>query len=287
MPRYFPKKESQTETQFEIETSTNKYLLTIRSSSTSNSDLIYIGGVSTYCIECQIYKDKDEHIAHLHKIEYNESCALTGKFKRGSDTLNILYILCSFIQINYPHVYYLQFDDYSYRECDHKQTVDLASFNYLLHGKTWYMNKLGATFLHKKDFDYFTEADTQFQTLKSVIPWNSYDSYVTSSHPLPEIEMKRIYNLSKTWIEFFNMLLMHEDIDISKLCIYMAPWVHTFVNRIAKLNFKTIQFVLPIVGNSKITNIPYTLKSFNYSAGGGGISKYTRKKCKKYCLDLH
>jgi hypothetical protein len=277
MPYYFPKKQTHTETQFEVHTSSNTYLLTLRT--TEDSALIYIGGVSTYCVECQIFSYSQ--IAHLYKIEYSESFALKGKFKRGSDVLAILSILCSFIESKYPTITHIQFDDSSYRDCDESQTIDLASFYYALYEKTGYMNKFDASFAYKKDMDYFISANTAFQKLKSTMSWEQYDTYVTTCHPLPENDMKLIYDESKTWSEFFNNL--KETVDISELCVYLAPWIQSFVKYVAKLNFKQYPFHIPVC-NPKLVPISFTLKPY---ITGGGAAKYTRKRMRKRYLDLH
>ena len=100
MPRYFPKKQTQTEHRFEIATSRNKYLLTCRESSTSI--LIFIGGIDTYCVEFQIFPDNP--IASLSKIAYDEKCSLTGRYERGTDTHTLLSLMFSYIQDNFPYV---------------------------------------------------------------------------------------------------------------------------------------------------------------------------------------
>ena len=76
MPRYHIKKPTQTETREEIETSSNKYLLTSRES--EYSTMIYIGGLDSWCLECQIIRENP--VANMPKIEYDERCSLSGRF---------------------------------------------------------------------------------------------------------------------------------------------------------------------------------------------------------------
>lgn len=198
MPRYYAKKPTQTETREELETETNTYLLTRRSSDWSV--MIYIGGITTYCIECQILHDSP--IANLSKIEYDENCSLSGS-KRGSDTVGILELLLSYIQNNFKQVRQLQFDDC---ECDGRRRIDLAPFYYVFNEKTWYMNTMGAKFANEADKKTFFIANKEFQEKKITTTWEEYDRFVTTAHPLPEEDMKKLFKENETWNTFFNAL---------------------------------------------------------------------------------
>ena len=268
MPRYHSKKPTQTETREEIETSSNKYLLTVRES--EYSTMIYIGGLDSWCLECQIIRENP--VANMPKIEYDERCSLSGRFKRGDDTVGIMALMTSYIQNKFPHVTHITFDDYSRRNCDDRQSIDLAPFYYVFDGKTWYMNKMGAQIFNTSDLEYFINATKRFQELKQTMTWEDYDVCVNTAHPLPDTDMKTIFEESPTWQVFFNEL--KKRVDISDLCLYMAPWIKDFVKRKAGLQFSSMTFVMN-VPNLKLPNISYTLKP--YVKNGG---RYTRKQRK-------
>lgn len=263
---YPPKKDTQVETKTKLICPTNNYLLTIRESATST--MIYIGGAHTYCLECQIINK--ESIANLCKIQYSETCSLGSRFERGKDTKTILGILVSHIRKNYPYIKHLKFEDMSYRECsDSGHSISLADFYYLLHGETWYMKHMGATFAETKDQTNFIALHERFRQRKTTLGWNEFDTYVTAKHPLPENEMQALYETTATWQDFFNALL--ERVDIGDLCIYMAPWVKTFMHRVAQIKFHSYAFLLPIE-NAKLPTIKCDTEPFIQRGG-----KYTRR----------
>ena len=238
MPQYYRKKESQEERREEIQTSVNKYLLTVRTS--DYSTMIFIGGLDSWCISAQVIHA--EPIASLSQIVYDEACSLSGRYKRGIDTQHVLALTLSYIHNTFPHITQIAFDDYSQRSCDERQRIDLASFYYVFYGATWYMAKMGATFQNKSDDDTFVRQTRRFQELKT--SWEDFDKYVTTAHPLPVATMKQLFDESSTWQLFFNKL--KERVDIGDLCFYMAPWIDTFVTTMTGLCFRTMKMVMPV-----------------------------------------
>jgi len=268
MPLYYPKKPTQTETKEVIETKTNKFLLTVRTSDTST--MLYIGGLTVWCISCQVLHNKS--VANMPKIEYNETCSLTGRYKRGIDTIDILALMMAYVHDRFPNVTHITFDDYSWRSCDDQQTIDLAPFYYLMYGVTWYMSKMGATFEKEADAAHFTDANRRFQQLKLTMTWTEFDAEVTSAHPLPDSEMRRLYEGSETWPIFFSKV--KEQVSIEDLCRYMAPWVKDFVRKHAGLLYESMKMIMPIVGG-----VPYTISPFTKRTnGGGGTRKRHRRR---------
>ena len=267
MPQYYRKKESQEERREEIQTSVNKYLLTVRTS--DYSTMIFIGGLDSWCISAQVIHA--EPIASLSQIVYDEACSLSGRYKRGIDTQHVLALTLSYIHNTFPHITQIAFDDYSQRSCDERQRIDLASFYYVFYGATWYMAKMGATFQNKSDDDTFVRQTRRFQELKT--SWEDFDKYVTTAHPLPVATMKQLFDESSTWQLFFNKL--KERVDIGDLCFYMAPWIDTFVTTMTGLCFRTMKMVMP-VPNPALEQVAYTTKVFVQHGG-----RYTRKQRKR------
>lgn len=279
MPRYYPKKSNQTESRYEITTSENKFLLTVRESNESDSVMIYIGGIDTYCLECQVFKHRT--IANLPKIMYDEKCSLTGRFEHGTDVMRIMSLLITYIQDTYPHVTAITFDDFSTKECEHGIHIDLAPFYYAFHNETWYMNRMNAYIYDSIENDLFRSKTTQFQATKASLRWEEFDAYVTTKHPLPQSQMIEIYNGSKSWFDFFNSLKAALKNDMKILCDYMYPWITSFVQRFANLRFTAIQFAIPVT-NPKISRIEYTIIPYIApSKPISGIGKQTRKQYKR------
>ena len=122
--------------------------------------------------------------------------------------------------------------------------------------------------------DDFITKTNKFQEAKKETSWEQYDSMVTTKHPLPESEMRALYDSSETWLEFFNALKSAMKKDMHALCLYMYPWITSFVQTVAKLKFTSIQFAIP-VNNPKLGITEYSIKPY-VKVGG----KYTRKQYK-------
>jgi hypothetical protein len=275
MPKYPEIKSSQVEKNEIIKTSMNSYLLKTRTS--DSTTLIYIGEIDKYCIECQI--DPHDSIGLLSKIEYDEKCSLTGRYERGTDTLTIMTLMIEHIHATFPHVKQLKFDDYSYRDCSLGVYIDLAYFYYAMFGETWYMKKMGAYFMSDSDRLSFEKLHTAFQKSKETVGWALYDRYVTTEHPLSVGKMQQIFTETNTWTSFFSSLRDEVD-DIAVLCMYMQPWITTFIKEKGRLHFTSYTFVMD-VPNLSLTTISYELQP--YVRGG---CRQTRRRGHKRAIDL-
>jgi hypothetical protein len=276
MPVYPAIKSSQVEKNEVINTRMNSYLLKTRTS--DSSTLLYIGGVDTYCIECQI--EPTSPIGLLSKIEYDEKCSLSGRYERGTDTITIITLMLEHIQQNYPYVKQLTFDDYSYRECAPGIYIDLAYFYYALYGETWYMKKMGAYFMSEADRSAFENLHTAFQKSKETTSWALYDRYATTEHPLPVEQMQKLYTETSTWTTFFTMVRDAVG-DIGVLCAYMQPWITTFIKEHAKLRFTSYTFAMD-VPNPVLSTIMYEISP--YVKGGRRRTRSVSRK--KRAIDL-
>lgn len=245
----------------EIQTTVNKFLLTVRTS--DYSTMIYIGGLDSWCISAQVI-----HSDSIASLCHDEGCSLSGRYRRDIGTQHIVALALSYIHDNFPHVTHITFDDSSKRSCGDLQSIDVPSFYYVFYGATWYMVKMGATFLNASDEELFTRQSQRFQELKR--SWEEFDSHVTTEHPLPLETMKQLFNESSTWEVFFNQL--KERVDIGDLWFYMAPWIDAFVKKLTDLHFHSMKMVMP-VPNPKLENVAYTTKVFFQNGG-----KYTRKQ---------
>ena len=263
------------EEKYSIQVQDSTYILTKRWS--DSSILLYIGGKYNYCLECQLFTDKsfmasftDITLGDLPHVYYEEECRLDAPFLRGIDTRRILYLVISYIQNTYPTIRGLTFTDKSYRDCDDGQTVDLAILYYLIYKKTWYMSVLGAEFVNEQDRFKFEKAEAAFDATKGKMPWDGFKDFITVKLPIPEDEMKSMYDKAETWQEFFSTL--RDAIMVSKFCIFISPWIKTFWNKIFKYNFESVKFKFLFSAPELQKRLEYTLTKYIQKGG-----KYTRK----------
>ena len=289
MPPYPPAKSSQYEKNLLLRVGSHIYRLSARTSEFST--MIYLGGHTTQCIECQVFPTNP--IGNLVKIAYDERCSLSGMFERGSSIKQLLAVLLSYLQKYYPYVTALSFTDASSRDCGSKHTIQLASFYYLLYGKTWYMQNMAAVFAKSADTMRFQKANTSFQARKATMTWEEFDRYITAKHPLSEEMMKELYNNASSWSEYFQSL--RDKIGAAELCEpdsaeqslsnvwtdaeyrlqteYMAFWIDSFMSNIVRFSFPLYSFLLP-VPNPTIPAVSFTDEPYQM---GGKKRRQTRR----------
>lgn len=225
----------------------NKKALIVTIHDTVSSTTIYIGSDKVYCIDAMIMKPTlgvDISVGVLSKIRYDKDCALRpNTFERGSDTTTLLKLLLSYIHDNYPHVKYLIFNDMSMRTCDDGNEVSLALMSYLATGKTWYEKHFGA-FRDTIPAQTFRQREEQFQEAKKRVSWEAMHSFIRGPLPIPEGEMRALYESATTWQEFFGPL--SKQIGIQQFCIFLAPWIRHFAMCYLRDTLTSPQFLLPI-----------------------------------------
>jgi hypothetical protein len=275
MPPLPDKRSDMDEEKYSIQVQGSTYVLTKRWS--DSSTLFYIGGKYNYCLECQLFTDKsfmaritDITLGDLPHVYYEEECRLDAPFLRGIDTRRILYLMISYIQNTCPTIRGLIFTDKSYRDCDDGQTVDLAILYYLVYKKTWYMAVLGAEFVNEQDKAKFQKAEIAFDAIKKEMSWEGFKDFITVKLPIPEDDMKVMYDTAETWQGFF--LKLRDAITASKFCIFISPWVKTFWNKVFRFNFESVKFKFLFSAPELQTRLEYTLTKYNQKGG-----KYTRK----------
>ena len=79
-----------------------------------------------------------------------------------------------------------------------------------------------------------------------------------------------MYTSTQTWQDFFTTL--RNKISISKLCIFISPWIKTFWNTFFKFKLDTVKFKF-MFSNPELQNkLKYTITEYKQTGG-----KYTRK----------
>ncbi len=240
---------------------------------------IYISGDQAYCIQSQINRKKSKnpeepcstllspYIAHIHNVYTDELCALNRTLTRGSDTRNIFMLMLSIIRKFAPYVQEIHFNDESTRKCDSGVHANLALIHYLQDGNTWYQSHFHAIM----DEDNVTElrkAETQLNGLG--ISWDDLNRhFITTELPLPEPEMKKLYEKSPTILEFFRQL--HSTIGIANFCNFIGPWIELFMQKPRfPFSFRAARFR---IYTETIQNIDFEWLSISEKRGG----KQTRR----------
>jgi hypothetical protein len=229
-----------------------------------NSDTIYLGGHTKYCIDALIHKpessfDKrgiDISDAFLSRLYYNESCSLEHDFRRGIDSTMILNLCISYIKKNYTHIRTVSFSDTSYRTCDNGSDVELAEMQYIRTGKTWYQTHFGA-YMDSSDTRKLTACSERFQRNKQFMTWKELKSYIKGNLPFDEYLLKDMYESSTTWQDFFGNL--SDKMGISDFCSFVAPWLHRFIESELKFYFSSARFYIPV---DKIKTIDYKSETY-------------------------
>lgn len=268
-----PKKEWQTEIIKTITIGRKKLKMVIHE---SNKDIdIYIGGHDIFCIHATLIKRDNISIGFLNKVRYDSVCSLENDFVRGIDTSLIIKLLLTYIARNYKNIKSISFNDTSSRECDNGELISLANMTFVIHGKTWYEKNYGA-FLKDKALETFNSYNKDFQKRKIETDWDTLTSFIPDllHTSVPEEELKTIYEVSKTWQEFFKTIL--EKIEISNFCEFVQPWIEKFMKYFFKGTLMNLLYNMPIVDY----NIEYT--ETQYQRGG---HKYTRRRARKIYYD--
>jgi hypothetical protein len=271
---------SRTTTQFDYPDLKNGVHTTIVSSSKrirlstydkGGSILIYIGGHTKYCIYAEVKKlsnAKFQEEGYLHKIRFDELCSLDNKFIRGADTQFILKFLLTYIIKTYPGVKKLAFNDASSRICNNGAHINLAFMQFIFTGKTWYQ-KHYAAYLEGRELESFTIYYKEYTQRKKTTDWDTLTNtiYNFSTINIPIETLQKVYNNTTTWEAFFGYI--EKEIEIGDFCVFVYPWLDTFMNKFFKHNIIGFQYMMPI----KEYDINYELQP--YQSGG---KRFTRKR---------
>lgn len=84
-----------------------------------------------------MYIEKESSVAVMSSLEYNTSCTIDGKMKRGAETRNMVEFALKLAKDNGARKMELQDESTIYCEEIHAK-VKLGPFSFLRQGKTWY-----------------------------------------------------------------------------------------------------------------------------------------------------
>lgn len=242
----------------------------------TNGIRIFIGGHSNiYCLEGFIYKDTvmnnsyiDKSVGQLVQVYYDQACSLNGDFEKGIDTRNLIHLFLSIVKKNFTHVTQIKLTDASTKVCDNGSEVSLSNMLYARRGKTWYEHHFKAT-LDTKYTAMFDNAVRRFTAAKDTFSWEQFTPFIKGDLPLPQQEMKEIYNKATTWQEFFSTVA--NRIGDAEFCEFVSPWLNDFMATIMGFNFVMGFYYIPL---THYQQREYTVSPFT----GGGRKRYTIRR---------
>lgn len=237
---------------------------------TPHSITIYVGNRTTYCIDVQIMKDTSnpghyKPIGLFNRIRYDNQCSLGANFQKGIDTNMILKFIVTYIFRSHNDVKDMRFVDVSTKTCDNGIPVNLGLMTYLWSGKSWYQKNFGA-YIEEPLNTIFNQKEQEFQNKKKEISWEIMNSNMTHPLPLPEDEMKALYENSDTWQAFFKPI--YDKIGVAKFCNFISGWIDQFLLQYLQFGLANMMYLLPI----KDYEIEYTISNYT-----GGTRRVKRK----------
>jgi len=244
---------------------------------------IYIGGPAVYCIHAFINKPTSVFVSHgiaalsngtIANILYNIECSLEHNFQKGLDTTAIVQLLISYIKKNYPYIKTLSFNDASHKTCDNGHIVELSEMSYIRTGNTWYQKHFHA-FLNEKDQSRFLAATARFQTLKPRFTWAQMKSIMS----IDQDDHEKIFEDAATWQDFFGPL--SDSMGLPEFCIFVAPWLHTFLLQSLRFNFSGPMYIIPV---DLISELHYEEEAL--AQGGKRFTRKHRRHLKQRPLSI-
>lgn len=236
-----------------------------------------IGG-NKFCVDIKLYDSGMPDFAELQWLITKEGgCEQVGckplatfgelndKLIQGESTVHLLNLSLTLLKI-YTKVQFIKLLDNSKYLCEFadktKKSIYINKYNYLFYGGTWYDEKMNAVPIDS-DLKKLYDETKSLYTDPSAKP-QSFDF----RNKLLELELTPIYESTKTWKEFAELL--HTKYDKKTLCQKISPW---YEHAVAIL---TNNRMLPEFWKIDITdiNIPFT----RIITQGGGRMKTRKNK---------
>jgi hypothetical protein len=233
---------------------------------------INIGNTEIYCIDCTILKNGNTGIYEtgiLTKARWDIDCSINDPFSKGDDSIIIIKLLLTYINVKYPTVKELIFTDMSTKTCDDGSSVNLAAMKVFTDGKTWYESHFDVT-MNNQYQELYNNMKKDANEKKLSMTFENFMGYININNiPISIDELKIQYENSKTWQEFFSEI--RNKIGISKYCIWLSKngWFDNFINAVLKFHTLSIQFIF----KPKQYDISYKILN-NF----GGKYRITRKR---------
>lgn len=202
---------------------------TFRASIEETNDMYKVKyGGKKACVFFSVYKGDDEEYPNLDAIGADKRCNVDASLE---DTALLLKSSIQFLIWRFPNIQHIQFLDASTKECENGIKVDLPTFHFAKHGKTWYEDKFGAQLLDRKNKKYFERANI---FLEQYHDKESFDMFYKTNvmrflHNFKRVKESDVYGMlkicweeSNTYKEFFKSIG-------SRDCILFQHWLKPYI----------------------------------------------------------
>ena len=204
-----------------ISVGADRLLLTIHA--TPDSEHVYLGSAERFYAYTQVIHPSSPFYAAMG---HSDATLVRIQYNMVNMTM-LVALMVAIIRERYPSVAGLQFTDMSYRMCG-SETATLTEMYYIATGSTWYEIQFGAYLMDDEAAANFMVKTARFQEKKLLIPWISMkqEMQVPLSFPVPDEELRQMYDNAATWQEFFGPL--RSRIGEDEFCMFVGPWLHRF-----------------------------------------------------------
>lgn len=110
------------------------------------------------CVNFSVYKEEDKEFPNLDGVGYSADCSIGDPLENSSGTQAMVKSALYFLVWRFPFIKHVQFIDASKKTCKLNISIDLATFHFAKHGKTWYQDKFDAQLINKNQQKYIDRA---------------------------------------------------------------------------------------------------------------------------------
>jgi hypothetical protein len=194
---------------------------------TQNMYKIKYGGRKA-CVFFSVYKGYDEEYPNLDGLGTDKRCNVEESL---DDTVILFKSSLKFLIWRFSNIKYVQFLDTSKKECAGGIQIDLATFHFAKHGKTWYEDKFGARPLDKSKSKYFRRAS---EHLDNECPKDGFDTFYKENvmrfvESFQKVKKEDVYDMLKIcWEDAITFKDFFKQVG-SKDCILFQQWLKTYI----------------------------------------------------------
>lgn len=207
---------------------------TFRASIEETQDMYKIKyGGRKACVFFSVYKGYEEEYPNLDGLGTDKGCNVEESL---DDTVLLFKSSLQFLIWRFPNIKYVQFLDTSKKECAGGIHIDLATFHFAKHGKTWYEDKFGAKPLDKSRSKYFRRAS---EYLDNECPQHGFDTFYKENimrfvESFKKVKKADVYAMLQIcWDNAISYKDFFKQVG-SKDCVLFQQWLKTYISSLWK-----------------------------------------------------
>lgn len=126
------------------------------------------------CVNFSVYKEEErqrrvrgmsiQEYPNLDGVGWSAECSIGSPLENGDGTQTMVKSALCFLVWRFPIIKHVQFIDASKKTCKFNISIDLATFHFSKHGKTWYEDKFDAKLINKNQQKYIDRANVSLDT---------------------------------------------------------------------------------------------------------------------------